>query len=100
MVGGTFVAIRVVAEWQPAWPQPGTCEGAARLSPAPCAGPPQPTPDDVTSLFCNETEFVFHLFFDCLVVNVACAAVIWSLWTIRNDMCFQGVVWSNIQTPL
>ena len=30
-------------------------------------------------------------------VNVVCAAVLWALWKLRNDMCFQGKTWPGVK---
>lgn len=91
--------------------------------------------EDITCLFCAESESVAHLFFYCIVakeiwtviaeifnfaircsmsdlavlwcvdnkksvVAISCVAVIWSIWTLRNDLCFQGSVWTSTQTLL
>jgi hypothetical protein len=39
------------------------------------------------------------------VLNIFCSAVLWSLWSLRNELCFQGkswlgmeVVWRNVCT--
>jgi hypothetical protein len=34
------------------------------------------------------------------VVNIACVAAIWSIWTMRNDLCFQGVPWISTRVIL
>jgi hypothetical protein len=31
------------------------------------------------------------------VINVVCTANLWSLWKLRNDLCFQGKVWPGVQ---
>jgi len=37
----------------------------------------------------------------CLVDNMFCAAALWGLWKLRNDMCFQGgVVWRSVLSLL
>jgi hypothetical protein len=35
-----------------------------------------------------------------LVTNVISSAVLWSLWKLRNDICFQGVVWLGMRMVL
>jgi hypothetical protein len=91
--------------------------------------------DDKTCLFCDEFEFVLHLFFECCVAqllwktvseisalplikdfesldmiwvrrkkfrvhNVLTSAVIWSIWKTRNNLCFQGAVWTKVEAML
>lgn len=35
-----------------------------------------------------------------LVTNVISSAVLWSLWKLRNEICFQGVVWLGMRMVL
>ena len=35
-----------------------------------------------------------------LVPNVISSAVLWSLWKLRNEICFQGVVWLGMRMVL
>jgi hypothetical protein len=35
-----------------------------------------------------------------LVDNMFCAAALWGLWKLRNEMCFQGTVWRSVQSLL
>jgi len=30
-----------------------------------------------------------------VILNTCCAALMWCIWTTRNDLCFQGVAWRN-----
>ena len=32
--------------------------------------------------------------------NVVASSVIWSLWKLRNEMCFQGVTWTGMKRVL
>lgn len=34
------------------------------------------------------------------VINIACVASIWGIWTMRNDMCFQGMPWTSTRAVL
>lgn len=34
------------------------------------------------------------------VVNIACVATICGIWTMRNDMCFQGIPWTSTRAIL
>jgi hypothetical protein len=91
--------------------------------------------DDKTCLFCNELEYVLHLFFECCVAqllwktvseisdlplikdfeslgmiwvrgkrfrvhNVLTSAMVWSIWKTRNNLCFQGTVWTKVEAVL
>ena len=29
------------------------------------------------------------------ILNTCCAALMWCIWTTRNDLCFQGEIWRN-----
>jgi hypothetical protein len=31
-----------------------------------------------------------------LVLNVFCDAALWSIWLLRNEICFQGQSWSSM----
>jgi hypothetical protein len=31
------------------------------------------------------------------VLNIVCSAVCWGLWKLRNCLCFQGLMWTDIQ---
>ena len=89
--------------------------------------------DDLSCLFCYETESCSHLFFDCVVaqvaweavsrvtgknvlpasfekianlwlgesknevVNVVHAVVMWELWKVRNNICFNRYCWLGMQ---
>jgi len=88
--------------------------------------------EDVTCLFCCETESVHHLFFDCVVAtqlwkilstvlnanlggsldeigkywlsnrkhcvtNIFTAAALWSIWKLRNNLCFQRNGWKSME---
>jgi len=35
-----------------------------------------------------------------LVDNMFCAAALWGLWKLRNDMYFQGTVWRSVLSLL
>ena len=48
----------------------------------------------------NELSSFWNLNNKKSVTNIACVATIWSIWTMRNDMCFQGVQWTNTRTIL
>ena len=30
-------------------------------------------------------------------LNVVCTAILWALWKLRNDMCFQGKTWPGVK---
>ena len=32
------------------------------------------------------------------VLNMCTSAFLWSLWKLRNNICFQGVIWSDVRT--
>lgn len=35
-----------------------------------------------------------------LITNVVSSVVLWSLWKLRNELCFQGVVWLGMKMVL
>jgi hypothetical protein len=35
-----------------------------------------------------------------LIANIMTSAVLWSLWNLRNDICFQGVCWLGLKMVL
>ena len=35
-----------------------------------------------------------------VITNVVSSAVLWSLWKLRNELCFQGVVWLGLKMVL
>ena len=34
------------------------------------------------------------------VLNTVCAALMWSIWKLRNEMCFQGKTWKDERVAL
>ena len=30
-------------------------------------------------------------------INIVCTATLWTIWKLRNDLCFQGMVWPGVQ---
>ena len=35
-----------------------------------------------------------------IALNTCTSAILWSLWNVRNVMCFQGLVWSDVKLVL
>ena len=33
-------------------------------------------------------------------LNVICAATLWSVWNLQNEICFQGAVWKDVRVLL
>ena len=48
----------------------------------------------------NELSSFWNLNNKKSVTNIACVATIYSIWTMRNDMCFQGVQWTSTRAIL
>ena len=34
------------------------------------------------------------------ISNICTSTILWSLWNVRNAMCFQGLVWSDVKMEL
>ena len=64
--------------------------------------------DNQSCLHCSENETVHYLFFGCCVattlwnnvLNTCGAALLWNIWKLRNEMCFQGKVWKDVKVVL
>ena len=44
--------------------------------------------ESVASLWLSEKKYK--------AVNVFTTAVLWTLWKVRNELCFQGLIWTGM----
>ena len=43
----------------------------------------------------NNRNAIMNMTFFGTIMNMTCAALMWSIWKLRNDICFQGKAWRS-----
>lgn len=50
--------------------------------------------------FAQEIILMWDLADKSTTLNFVCTATLWSLWTIRNELCLNGSTWRNVKCIL